>query len=144
MSELGRRGFLGALGALTAKKGIRTRPPYASDETLFGAECPKCEGITMMRHFFTTQKEIEVDECPNCAGIWLDGGELLMIRQQFKTEAEREEAGEARISELFDDQLTAMAQESREKAEQAQRFAKMFRFVCPSAYIPGKQQGGAF
>ncbi len=45
MRELGRRGFLGALGALAANKEVSTRPPYAGDETLFGTECPQCEGM---------------------------------------------------------------------------------------------------
>jgi len=44
MGGLGRRGFWGALGALAADTTVRTRPPYAADETLFGSECPRCEG----------------------------------------------------------------------------------------------------
>lgn len=45
MNGVGRRGFLGALGALAVNKEVVTRPPYAANETLFGTECPSCEGM---------------------------------------------------------------------------------------------------
>jgi hypothetical protein len=37
-----------------------------------------------------------------------------------------------------------MEPESQEKAEKARKVANMFRFICPSYYIPGKQDWGAF
>ncbi len=37
-----------------------------------------------------------------------------------------------------------MRAESEENALKAQRFARMFRFICPSYYVPGKQLWGAF
>ncbi len=45
MADLGRRGFFGALGAAAVKKEAAIRPPYAADPTLFGSECPSCEGM---------------------------------------------------------------------------------------------------
>lgn len=44
--------------------------------------CPKCEGIKLGRHFFSAKRRIEVDECPNCGGYWLDAGELAQIREE--------------------------------------------------------------
>src|SRR5258706_16147096 len=38
-------------------------------------KCPKDSSI-MMRHFFSVKRKITVDECPKCAGYWLDAGEL--------------------------------------------------------------------
>lgn len=38
--------------------------------------CPRCGDFKMLRHFFSVKHEVEVDECPNCAGYWLDAGEL--------------------------------------------------------------------
>jgi hypothetical protein len=35
-------------------------------------------------------------------------------------------------------------EESREQLERAQKFARTFRFLCPSTFIPGKQAGAAF
>lgn len=29
-------------------------------------KCPKCEDMTMMRHFFSVKAQVEVDECPGC------------------------------------------------------------------------------
>ncbi len=45
-------------------------------------ECPRCEGIKLHRHFFSAKRRVQVDECPNCAGYWLDAGELALIRAE--------------------------------------------------------------
>lgn len=50
--------------------------------------CPRCEGIKLKRHFSSAQRKIEVDDCPNCGGCWLDAGEL----QQLRSEQVRREA----------------------------------------------------
>lgn len=106
--------------------------------------CPKCPDIVMMRHFFSVLREVEVDECPSCAGFWLDFGELGQIRSQFDTEEERSAAALAYFGEVFGEKLAAMRAESEEKAEKARRIAHIFRFICPSYYIPGDQEWGAF
>lgn len=97
--------------------------------------CPKCKDIVMMRNFWSTKKEIEIDHCPKCAGYWLDEGELFKIRNQFKTEEERKQAASEYYSVLFDKDLLQMKQESREKAEQARRIANMFRLISPRNYF---------
>ena len=51
--------------------------------------CPRCDGIKLKRHFSSRQRQVEVDHCPNCAGYWLDAGELEKIR------AEKESGGTA-------------------------------------------------
>lgn len=50
-------------------------------------ECPRCPGIKLHRHFFSAQRRVEVDQCPNCAGYWLDAGELAQIRAERSTTA---------------------------------------------------------
>ena len=45
MSEVNRRGFFGALGALIQKKEGVVRPPYAKKETLFGTVCQECDAL---------------------------------------------------------------------------------------------------
>ncbi len=52
-------------------------------------KCPKCTNIVMMRRFFSPLKIIEIDECPGCAGIWLDTGELKKIHDNHLTVKER-------------------------------------------------------
>ena len=107
-------------------------------------KCPKCDDIVMMRHFFSVKKEVEVDECPGCGGFWLDAGELRTIRTLFDTEQERHQAAEKYFSEVFGDELAAMEAETEEKRRKTGKISNMFRFICPTYYIPGKQNWGAF
>jgi Zn-finger nucleic acid-binding protein len=107
-------------------------------------KCPKCDNVVMMRHFFTMKRRVEVDECPDCGGYWLDMGELVKIRKEFATEGERTKAAEKYFSEVFGKRLTKIYAESEEKGKSARKIAHMFRFICPSYYIPGKQEWGAF
>ena len=107
-------------------------------------KCPKCDNIVMMRHFFSIKKEVQVDECPACGGYWLDAGELGKIRSLFETEEERQEAARQYFSEIFDDKLKAMTATDEVKLQKARKISNMFRFICPSYYIPGKQDWGAF
>lgn len=106
--------------------------------------CPTCDHAVMMRHFFSVKKEVEVDECPACAGIWLDVGELRHLRSLFPTEAGRKEAAAQYFQKVVGEQPDAVHDEGAEKAAKARRIANVFRFICPSYYIPGKQKWGAF
>ncbi len=106
--------------------------------------CPKCENQKMMKHFMSVKREAEVDECPACGGMWLDAGELGQIRDQFETQAEREHAADEYFSDVFGDQLAKMRAESDKKLQRARTITKVFRFLCPTYYIPDKQDWGAF
>ena len=106
--------------------------------------CPKCDGIVMMRHFFSVKKEVEVDECPGCGGFWIDFGELPKIRSQYETEEQREAAAGEYFDDLFGGKLAAMRSESQDQLQRARRIAGVFKWVCPTRYIPGKQAWGAF
>ena len=57
------------------------------DETL-PRTCPVC-GARMVKNFASVKREVSVDECYACGGKFLDHGELLKIRAQYRTEAER-------------------------------------------------------
>ncbi len=52
-------------------------------------ECPRCDGIKLKRHFFSARRQVQVDQCPNCAGYWLDAGELEKVRAERAESAER-------------------------------------------------------
>ena len=43
--------------------------------------CPRHPETMMMRRFFGTARKVEIDECPECGGIWLDAEELQLIRE---------------------------------------------------------------
>ncbi len=45
--------------------------------------CPKCADQLMLRRFFSRLRRTQIDECPSCAGIWLDAGELESIRKEL-------------------------------------------------------------
>ncbi len=42
--------------------------------------CPRCGGHLSMKFVFN----IEVDECDECGGVWLDGGELSALKATFQ------------------------------------------------------------
>jgi Zn-finger nucleic acid-binding protein len=107
--------------------------------------CPKC-GTTevMTRHFESVARKIAIDECPNCGGVWLDSGELNVIRNEFPSAEARHEAARKLFSEMFDKQLAAEREQSQAELARARKFAHALRFICPSTYLPGKQDGGAF
>jgi len=54
--------------------------------------CPRCDGVKLKRHFFSAKRQVEVDQCPNCGGYWLDAGELERIRAEKSSAAESKSA----------------------------------------------------
>ena len=60
------------------------RDPNRSVDASRKRACPRCDGIKLKRHLFNPKSKVEVDHCPNCAGYWLDAGELDRIRQENK------------------------------------------------------------
>ena len=56
--------------------------------------CPRCQTFIMMRNLSGPNSKVTVDVCPNCAGTWLDSGELSRIRAEYPTEAARIKAAE--------------------------------------------------
>ena len=61
-------------------------------------ECPRCPGIKLHRHFFSAKRRVELDECPNCAGYWLDAGELAAIRAEKSETAATEGVRQSALS----------------------------------------------
>lgn len=54
--------------------------------------CPRCERRLPLRtRRFNPKVRIEIEECPGCAGHWLDRGELMRIRSLHQAEEERPE-----------------------------------------------------
>jgi hypothetical protein len=119
--------------------------PSLSIDLTRSRACPKCGGgVTMLRHFTSIARKVTIDECPNCGGVFLDAGELAGIRSEYANDEERHRAAEAYFSELFDGDLAAARAQSEAGLARAQRFARAFRFICPSEYLKGKQDWGAF
>jgi Zn-finger nucleic acid-binding protein len=107
--------------------------------------CPRdTDDVVLMRHFWSVKREVTIDECPECGGVFLDAGELGRIRHEFATEADRHAAADAYFAEVVDPMLESAHKQSEEELARAQRFGHALRFVCPSWYVPGKQAGAAF
>lgn len=78
--------------------------------------CPKCDGEVLVRQFIDEKNQVEMDQCWNCAGIWLDVGELNTLRNQYKTYEERKAAVNAYVGELLSERKKALAAFSKEQA----------------------------
>jgi hypothetical protein len=63
---------------LENKSPIIQAPSETSDKRL----CPRCENTKMMRHYFSSKRQVIVDQCSSCNGYWLDSGELSNIREE--------------------------------------------------------------
>jgi Zn-finger nucleic acid-binding protein len=83
----------------------------------------------MMRHFSSVKKQVTMDECPQCAGVWLDAGELTQIRNEFATEDERRRAAENLFDDLFGQQMSDERRKSREHLERAKRYAVLSKWL---------------
>jgi len=53
-------------------------------------KCPRDTDVVMMRRFYSGKLQIEIDECPQCGGIWLDTEELDGIRKLFPNHGDLE------------------------------------------------------
>ena len=82
-------------------------------------ECPRCPGIKLHRHFFSAKRRVQVDQCPNCNGYWLDAGELAQIRAEHSANDAAEKAKASTISSDFIRYLYKL--EERERAQKQQR-----------------------
>lgn len=45
-------------------------------------QCPQCESVTMVKSVHERDKNVVIDSCPQCHGVWLDGGELEAIQKE--------------------------------------------------------------
>jgi len=109
--------------------------PQENDENREKINCPKC-GLPMHIHKYQSSKEVNVDECYNCGGFFLDSGELKIIRDTFMSEEERD----AYAQKLIDDVPEfKQAVEDREKDKARVAAIKNFtKFIRVSYYMTGK------
>ncbi len=87
--------------------------------------CPKCRDVVMYKHFFSIKRKIEVDECYNCGGFWLDHGALSQIRKQFKTEGERDKATTKYIDPLVEKECGPILAKNEEKLIKTRKIVKL-------------------
>jgi len=59
---------------------LRQFPPTLVDHSI-RLTCPRHPEVVMLRRRFSPVAPVEIDECPECGGIWLDTDELARIRR---------------------------------------------------------------
>ncbi len=45
--------------------------------------CPRCPDQVLDRKWFSDQKNVVIDQCPKCGGIWLDAGEFTRVYEEM-------------------------------------------------------------
>jgi Zn-finger nucleic acid-binding protein len=50
--------------------------------------CPRCPEQELKRSWYSDRKQVEIDRCPKCGGIWLDAGEFTSIYEEVKAARE--------------------------------------------------------
>lgn len=74
--------------------------------------CPRCANSVLMRHFSSPTCAVTIDECPTCAGIWLDSGELEQIRSEHVSAEDRRRAVVRVFEErAVDDRIALIAEQ---------------------------------
>jgi hypothetical protein len=95
-----------AAGQLLIERAGRPRVPVDLSRR---RRCPTCPDSVLMRHFFSAKRAVTVDECPTCAGIWLDAGELERIRMEYASSGARAQAAHIALEEvLAGDRMTLL------------------------------------
>jgi Zn-finger nucleic acid-binding protein len=57
-------------------------------------QCPRCDGLELMRQRYPNDHRLMIDKCRACGGIWLDFGELFGIRSSNeRSRTVREDSG---------------------------------------------------
>ena len=46
--------------------------------------CPRCPNQTLERKWFSDARRVEIDQCPQCNGVWLDAGEFSRIYDEMQ------------------------------------------------------------
>ncbi len=91
--------------------------------------CPKCGNVVMIRRFFSAKRQVEIDECPNCAGVWLDYGELGTIRHSHVSDQDREKAAEEYLQEVLGPGFAAGP--GHDDLDTSRRMSRVLRFLTP-------------
>jgi len=109
--------------------------PRQNDENRGEINCPKCN-LPMHIHKYESAKEVNVDECYNCGGFFLDSGELHVIRDNFMSEEERKTYADKLLNSVPEyNQAESDLEKEKARNEAIRRFT---RFVRISYYATGK------
>ncbi|HEB93240.1 MAG TPA: hypothetical protein ENI94_07195 [Gammaproteobacteria bacterium] len=77
--------------------------------------CPRDTDVIMMRRFYSSKFQIEIDECPQCGGIWLDAEELEKIRELFPDHEDYQNTQKRFVEEVMSSPETKIHQKGHEE-----------------------------
>ena len=98
--------------------------------------CPKCQNSVLMRHFYSAKRAVAVDECPTCAGTWLDGGELEQIRAEFESGGARRQAISALVEEILaSDRMALMRKQLGEELPYDTSRSRLISSLLVASYL---------
>ena len=109
--------------------------PRHNDDSRGQLACPVCK-ISMHRHLFQHDNEVNVDECYKCGSFFLDSGELNEIREHRMTE--EQEAAYAQKLLDASPAFQGLVQEEHQDRSRADAIAHFTRFMRISYYMTGK------
>ena len=109
--------------------------PRANDANRERLHCPKCN-LLMYQHQFALDKEVNIDECYGCGGMFLDSGELKELRDHSMSEQEEQ----AYLGRLVEDMPETKALEKQEEKDEqrSEALAHFTRFLRLSYYVTGQ------
>jgi Zn-finger nucleic acid-binding protein len=106
--------------------------------------CPRCANSVLVRHFSSATRAVTIDECPTCAGVWLDSGELERIRSE-RVPAEDRRRAVVRVFEerAIDDRMALIAEQLDMSAPYATWRSRVASSVIAALYL-GLAAAGPF
>jgi Zn-finger nucleic acid-binding protein len=98
--------------------------------------CPRCPDSVLMRHFSSAARTVTIDECPTCAGIWLDSGELERIRSEHTSSEDRHRAVVRLFEErVIDDRMALISEQLELRAPFATWRSRVVSGVIVALYL---------
>ncbi len=106
-----------------------------NDDNRGQIKCPKCS-LPMHIHEYASAKEVNIDECYQCGGFFLDSGELKAIKENLMSEEERDQYMQKLLNSSGE---FKSAQDDLEKEKARTEAIRNFtKFMRISYYITGK------
>ena len=87
-------------------------------------KCPKCQNEVLVRQFLDIKNTLEMDQCWNCSGVWLDVGEINALRGQFKTMEERSKAVNAYVDSVLSETKASLKSNTEQQLKEYNQEAK--------------------
>ena len=89
-------------------------------------KCPKDPDVVMMRRYYSPKQQIEIDECPQCGGVWLDAEELSEIRALFPTQDQLQQVNDKFVKDVMSSsEVQAFEAEAKELPDKLNKIANV-------------------